>query len=141
MNSAKKIYYGAIMFIASIFIVTSCAKEKPEDPVEPVTDTTDPVITYLTTIESLYGTSQKVIIDFKVNDETKLKSVELTVKNTTIDSIYLHRMDITDAKEFFVKDSIVTNLTTTMANFTVSIEAIDSAGNIATSSKGFHVMD
>ncbi|MBK7127870.1 MAG: hypothetical protein IPM74_14465 [Crocinitomicaceae bacterium] len=141
MNSTKKIYYGTIMFIASIFIVTSCAKEKPEDPVEPVADTTDPVITYLTTIESLYGTSQKVIIDFKVNDETKLKSVELTVKNTTIDSIYLHRMDMNDAKEFFVKDSIVTNLTTTMANFTVAIEAIDSAGNIASSSKGFHVMD
>ncbi|MBK9193179.1 MAG: hypothetical protein IPM77_17700 [Crocinitomicaceae bacterium] len=135
MNSTKKIYYSAIMFIISIFIVTSCAKEKP------VNDTTDPVITYLTTLESLYGTSQKVVIDFKANDETKLKSVELTVMNTTIDSIYLHRMDITDAKEFFVKDSIVTNLTTTMANFTVAVEVIDSAGNIVSSSKGFHVMD
>ena len=130
-----------MMFLASLFLATACAKEKPVDPVEPVTDTTDPVITYLTTLESLYGTSQKVLIDFKVNDEKKLKSIELTVKNTSIDSIYLHRMDLTDAKEFFVKDSIVTNLTTAMANFTVCIEAIDSAGNIATSSKGFHVMD
>jgi len=141
MKNQFKFLVVSALIIAAI----SCAKKKTDDEDTPkpkeTPDTEIPTITYLTNLNSLYSIGAKVKINFKAADNMKLKSVLLKVTNTTIDSVYLNRNDNTTLKELTVLDSVITNLTTTMADFEVFIQAEDSAGNKATSTKGFHVMN
>ncbi len=132
---------GAFLFL--LLSVVSCAKKKTDDNDTPKTikDTEDPVITYLSNINSLYAIGAKVKINAKITDNVKLKHVMLKVTNTTVDSVYLNKTNLADGKEYILLDSVLVNLTTTMADFEVLIQAEDSAGNKATSSKGFHVMN
>ncbi|NUM51823.1 MAG: hypothetical protein HUU48_11995 [Flavobacteriales bacterium] len=129
-----------------VFTIISCAKKKTDDETMNPKLKTDPdkelpVISYLTNLNSLYSIGAKVKINFKVTDNVKLKNVLLKVTNTTIDSVYLNRSENTTLKEMTILDSVITNLTTNMADFEVFIQAEDSTGNITTSTKGFHVMN
>lgn len=129
--------------IAATIFITSCAKERPADLPKTTTtkDTEKPVITYIQELKTLYNVGAKVILNFKVSDNKKLKQINLKAVNTTTDSVYLNKVFNTNLNKIEIKDSIYTNLTTTMANFTIFIEAFDSTGNKAMLDKAFHVMD
>lgn len=122
---------------------TKSAKERPADLPKTTTtkDTEKPVITYIQELKTLYNVGAKVILNFKVSDNKKLKQINLKAVNTTTDSVYLNKVFNTTLNKIEIKDSIYTNLTTTMANFTIFIEAFDSTGNKAMLDKAFHVMD
>lgn len=125
---------------ALIAIMIACAKKKTDDPQPVVSDTQQPVISYLLNLNSMYSPAAKVRLNFKVSDNNKLKNILYRVKNTSIDSVYLNKTVGTTLREYTVLDSVIVNLTTTMADFEVFIQAEDSSGNKATSIKNFHVM-
>jgi hypothetical protein len=136
-------YYNFIILSFVALFMASCAKEKPSEIVKPIVtnDTEMPVITYISELKTLYKVGVNVLLNFKVTDNKKLKLVTLKAVNTSIDSVYLEKSFLTSDKELIVKDSITTNLTTTMANFTIFIEATDSSGNKSILNKAFHVMN
>jgi len=130
----------AIKMMALALVIISCAKKKTNEPEPAVTDSQVPTITYLLNFNSMYSPSTKVKINFKTTDNYRLKNILLRVKNTSIDSVYLNRSILTSVKELTVLDSVVTNLTTSMADFEVFVQVEDSAGNKAVSTRNFHVM-
>lgn len=132
-----------LTIITAILFTSSCAKEKPADLSKSniTKDTESPVINYIQQLKTLYSVGAKVILNFKVSDNKKLKQINLKAVNTTTDSVYLNKVFNTTLNKIEIKDSIYTNLTTTMANFTIFIEAFDSTGNKAMLDKAFHVMD
>lgn len=133
----KKVITTAVV----VLIIAACAKKKTDDP-QPavVSDTQQPIITYLLNLNSLYSPSAKVKLNFKVADNYKLKSILYRIKNTSIDSVYLNKTINSSLKEYTVIDSVIVNLTNSMADFEVFIQAEDSTGNKSTSTKNFHVM-
>lgn len=133
----KKVITTAVV----VLIIAACAKKTTDDP-QPavVSDTQQPIITYLLNLNSLYSPSAKVKLNFKVADNYKLKSILYRIKNTSIDSVYLNKTINSSLKEYTVIDSVIVNLTNSMADFEVFIQAEDSTGNKSTSTKNFHVM-
>lgn len=131
-----------LKFAVVALIIVACAKKKTDDPqpVITVNDSQNPTITYLMNLNSLYSPAAKVKLNFKVTDNYKLKYILYRVKNTGIDSVYLNKTINTSLKDYTVLDSVIVNLTTTMADFEVFVQAEDSTGNKATSTKTFHVM-
>ena len=131
-----------LKFAVVALIIIACAKKKTDDPqpVITVNDSQNPTITYLMNLNSLYSPAAKVKLNFKVTDNYKLKYILYRVKNTGIDSVYLNKTINTSLKDYTVLDSVIVNLTTTMADFEVFVQAEDSTGNKATSTKTFHVM-
>lgn len=133
---------NVLKFAVVALIIVACAKKKTDDPqpVITVNDSQNPTITYLMNLNSLYSPAAKVKLNFKVTDNYKLKNILYRVKNTSIDSVYLNKTINTSLKDYTVLDSVIVNLTTTMADFEVFVQAEDSTGNKATSTKTFHVM-
>lgn len=133
----KKVITTAVV----VLIIAACAKKTTDDP-QPavVSDTQQPIITYLLNLNSLYSPSATVKLNFKVADNYKLKSILYRIKNTSIDSVYLNKTINSSLKEYTVIDSVIVNLTNSMADFEVFIQAEDSTGNKSTSTKNFHVM-
>ena len=133
---------NVLKFAVVALIIIACAKKKTDDPqpVITVNDSQNPTITYLMNLNSLYSPAAKVKLNFKVTDNYKLKYILYRVKNTGIDSVYLNKTINTSLKDYTVLDSVIVNLTTTMADFEVFVQAEDSTGNKATSTKTFHVM-
>ncbi|MFP5470247.1 MAG: hypothetical protein ACLGGV_01505 [Bacteroidia bacterium] len=137
MKSLKNqiVKFSGIFFLP--ILMTSCAKEE----VTTLTDKEKPTLTWLKEIESLIPLNITVQINFNVEDNEALKSVKLTVTNTTSDSVYLSITELTNEKNIILDKTIITKISTTMADFVVKIEAEDQAGNKESFTKNFHVMD
>lgn len=133
------------LFISAIIL--SCAKEKvdPEDEEKDtdkvVKDEEKPVINFNEEINSLYSIGATVDIDFTTTDNDTLKMVELKVTNTTIDSVYLHEINNPDQPDLTMQEQVVTDITTQMADFEITVNAEDNSGNKTSTSKSFHVMN
>ncbi len=124
--------------LTGVLAILSCGKERPA---ETTPDTTKPTITYQQTLSSMYPIGTHVVIDVMTADNIKLKQVYWRIRNIDIDSIYVEETRLTDEASYRILDTVTVNLTTTMADFEVYIEVIDSAGNTKAATNGFHVMN
>lgn len=138
MKSIKNIL-GISSIILLVLLVSSCAKEEPTNNSN--SDTEKPTITWLKNIAALIPLNTTVQINFRIDDNVALRSVALTVTNTTSDSVYLIHTELSDQKSVTVDKSIVTKIPTTMADFVIKVDTEDKAGNKAQFLKSFHAMN
>jgi hypothetical protein len=131
-----KIFISIVL--TGVIAMLGCGKERTA---ETTPDTTKPTITYQQTISSMYPIGTNVVIDVLAADNKKLKQVYWRIRNIDIDSVYVEETRLTDAASYRILDTVTVNLTTTMADFEVYIEVIDSAGNVKAATNGFHVMN
>ncbi len=123
-------------FLFLLLSVVSCAKKRDTTP----KDTEKPTLTWLKDIASTIPLDTNVPINFSVEDNVALKSVLLIVKNTTDHSVFLTKSEETNEKQIIFNESIVTKISTEMADFVITIEAEDKAGNKEIFTRNFHVM-
>lgn len=128
-----------LILFTSVFIF-SCGDEKEEETPAP-SETVAPVIALNSPIHSGYNIGNLVKINATVTDNIALKTISVMAKNTTIDSVYVQQTFTTSDTIFNITENFICNITTPMADFMVTIDAEDAAGNKTQSVHTFHVMD
>lgn len=136
----KNLFAISLLVLFTSVFIYSCGDDKEEETPTP-SETVAPAITFVTPISPAYNIGNLVKVNVIVTDNIALKSISVVAKNTTIDSVYLQKTFISSDTLYGITENFVCNITTLMADFMVTIEAEDAAGNKTQTVNTFHVMD
>lgn len=120
------------LLILSALILSACRKKDEKD-------TTKPTIVFDVAPDTLYNNGETVHMEITVEDNDELHRVMIEVKDVTSDTLYLSKTEHPDARHKYYHEMVTTSIKTTTADFEVTVEAEDHAGNMETVKKTFRV--